>query len=166
MTLTKSLDIGCGSKPRNFFETNEIYGIDVSLEENDFFKIADLTVENIPFPDDFFDYVTAFDFIEHVPRVIYVPHRRNAFVELMNEIYRVLKVGGTFLSFTPAYPSPEAFRDPTNCNFITQDTFPLYFDDSNRWAKNYGFTGAFRIKGQEWKGPHLLSVLEKVQVES
>jgi SAM-dependent methyltransferase len=91
-------------------------------------------------------------FIEHIPRVAYVPQRRNCFIELMNEIYRVLKPDGLFLSFTPAFPRAEAFRDPTHVNIITEETFGLYFDNKNRWAAAYGFCGAFEITQQEWRG--------------
>jgi SAM-dependent methyltransferase len=119
-------------------------------------------VEPIPYEDNFFEYVSAHDFLEHIPRVVYVPGRRNAFVELMNEVYRVLKVGGMFLSLTPAYPHAAAFQDPTHVNIITEETFPLYFDDVNRWAAGYGFKGAFRIRIQEWRGVHLLTVMQKV----
>ena len=113
-----------------------------------------------------FDYLTAFDFMEHIPRVVYVPHRRNAFIELMNEIYRVLKPGGLFLSMTPAYPHGVAFRDPTHVNFITEETFPMYFDDEKRWASIYGFKGAFNMRVHEWRGPHIFAVMQKVPVPS
>jgi hypothetical protein len=73
--------------------------------------------------------VTAHDFIEHIPKVICNPQRRNSFIELMNETWRVLKVGGRFLSVTPAFPQPAAFVDPTHVNIITEQIFPLYFDD-------------------------------------
>jgi SAM-dependent methyltransferase len=82
----------------------------------------------------------------------------------MNEIYRVLKPNGIFLSFTPAYPHAEVFRDPTHVNIISDQTFGVYFDDTNRWAEMYGFKGAFKIISQEWKGPHLLTLMQKVPV--
>lgn len=160
--MTKSLDLGCGLAPKNPFNADEVFGIDVrdDLEAN--IKRADLVIEPIPFEDDLFEYVTAHDFLEHVPRVVYVPHRRNAFIELMNEVYRVLKTGGLFLSLTPAYPHPEAFQDPTHVNIITDKTFIAYFDNVNRWAAGYGFNGAFHIRLQEWRGAHLLTVMQKV----
>lgn len=148
--------------PKNDFNADEVFGIDVRDDLDANIKRADLAIEPIPFDDDFFEYVTAHDFLEHIPRVVYVPHRRNAFVEVMNEVYRVLKVGGLFLSVTPAYPHAEAFRDPTHVNIITDQTFPAYFDNVNRWASGYGFKGAFDIKLQEWRGPHLLTVMQKV----
>ncbi len=158
---TKSLDLGCGAQPKNLFGATEVYGVDIRTDLEQNIVKADLAIEGIPFPSDLFDFVTAHDFIEHIPRVIYNPQRRNSFIELMNEIWRVLKVGGRFLSVTPAFPQPAAFVDPTHVNIITEQTFPLYFDDQNRWAKGYGFVGAFSVISQEWKGAHLVTVLEK-----
>jgi SAM-dependent methyltransferase len=97
-----------------------------------------------------------------VPRVIYMPEKRNPFVELMNEIYRVLKTGGIFLSVTPAYPHGAAFQDPTHVNIITEETFIRYFDDTYMWAKIYGFNGRFKVLQQEWSGANLVTQLQKV----
>ena len=158
---TTSLDIGCGLTPKNLFNAEVVFGIDIRDGVDLNVVARDLVVETIPFPDNFFDALTAHDFVEHVPRIIYNPNRRFPFIELMNEIYRVLKPGGNFLSFTPAYPHAEAFRDPTHVNIITDQTFPVYFDNVNIWGKMYGFKGKFRIVSQEWRGPHLLSILQK-----
>ena len=160
--MTKSLDLGCGMRPNNPFNADEVFGIDVRDDIPANIRSADLAIEPIPFDDNSFDFVTAHDFLEHIPRVLYAPMRRNAFIELMNEIYRVLKVGGLFLSNTPAYPQSAAFQDPTHVNIIIAETFPFYFDDVNRWASGYGFNGAFKITFQEWRGAHLLTVMKKV----
>lgn len=162
--MTKTLDLGCGPNPKNPFNADEIYGVDVREDLENNIKKADLAIEPIPFDDDSFDYVSAHDFLEHIPRIAYIPHRRNCFVEVMNEIYRVLKPDGIFLSFTPAYPRAEAFRDPTHVNIITEETFPIYFDWQHRWASIYGFNGYFIIAQQEWRGPHLLTVMKKVKM--
>ena len=96
--------------------------------------------------------------------MIYMPNRRFCFVEVMNEIYRVLKPGGVFLSFTPAFPAAAAWRDPTHVNIITDETFPLYFDDKLRLASVYGFTGYFKILKQERfsNDIHLVTRMRKV----
>lgn len=164
--MTRSLDLGCGDVPHNPFFADELCGVDVRSNLAGSIRSADLVLEPIPFDDESFDYVTAFDFIEHLPRVVYTPQRRYPFVELMNEAHRVLKPGGLFLSHTPAYPHGVAFRDPTHVNIITEETFPLYFDDKSRWASIYGFTGAFKMRMQRWQGPHLLTVLQKTLVPS
>lgn len=160
-TTTKSLDIGCGVTPRNPFNATEVYGIDLRDDAPAGVVKADVVLEPIPFPNDAFDFVTAFHFIEHVPRVLYTPKRRNPFVELMNEVHRVLKPRGLFLSVTPAFPHPSVFQDPTHVNFITEETFTRYFDHQHRWAKAYGFNGAFVVCSQEWNGGELRSLLQK-----
>lgn len=161
---TTSLDLGCGPIPKNIFNANTVYGIDVTENLQANIHKADLAIEKIPFLDCSFDYVTAHDFIEHIPRVLYAPTRKLPFVELMGEIWRVLKFGGKFYSSTPAFPHAAAFWDPTHVNIITEETFPLYFDNERNWAKIYGFSGAFKIIQQSWNGPHLVSILEKTEI--
>jgi len=164
--MAKTLDLGCGETPRNPFNVEETFGVDVRTDLERGIKSADLVIEPIPFESDHFEYVTAYDFLEHIPRLIYAPTRRNAFVELMNEIWRVLKEGGVFLSVTPAYPHAISFRDPTHVNFITDETFPLYFGVDPCWAKIYGFKGAFEIIKQEWRGHQLVAYMRKVRPRS
>jgi len=159
--MTKSLDLGCGTQTKNPYNANEVMGIDLYSSSPNII-VADLAIGPIPFADDYFDYVTAYDLIQAIPRVIYAPNLRFSFVELMNEVWRVLKPGGIFLSFTPAYPKEAVFRDPTHVNFITWETFPCYFDDAMRWASMYGFKGQFSFETQDWSGDHhLLSILKK-----
>jgi len=162
--MTKSLDLGCGPNPQNPFNADEVFGIDIRMSQNSNIFVADLNIEKIPFPNNFFDYITAFDFIEHVPRILYLNERRFPFIELMNEVYRTLKNGGIFYSFTPAFPKAPAWRDPTHVNIITDETFTKYFDNSERLAKMYGFTGSFKIVEQYWHSDdiHLISVLQKI----
>jgi len=159
---SSSLDIGCGNSPRNPFDADQAYGIDIRENKAKGIKYADLNVEKIPFDDCSFDYITAYDFLEHVPRLIYAPDRRFPFIELMNEIYRTLKPGGIFFSYTPMYPFAPAFIDPTHINQITNTTFEKYFDENSNWAAIYGFKGKFSIAYQARSGHHLVSILEKV----
>jgi len=158
----RSVDLGCGPRPRNPFNADILQGVDIreNLETN--IVAADLCAGRIPFPDDYFDFITAFDFIEHIPRVVYVDGKtRFPFVELMSEIYRVLKVGGVFYSQTPAYPSKQAFQDPTHVNIITEDTFPLYFCGDSPQASMYGFEGYYDLIAQEWSFCWLLTLMKK-----
>jgi SAM-dependent methyltransferase len=157
----QSLDLGPGTSLRNPFACQGVRGVDMVENPSLGIVAADLVIEPIPFADNIFDYVTAYDFIEHIPRLIYQPARRMPFVELMNEIWRVLKPGGIFFSHTPIYPYASAFRDPTHVNILTVETFPLYFDDTYRWASIYGFKGSFKILHQTIKRPHLITLLEK-----
>lgn len=144
----KSLDLGCGSTPRNPYNAEELYGVDIVDFSTDVFKVkvADLNIQPIPYPDNYFDYVTAYDFLEHIPRILYIEGKlTNPFIELMNEIYRVLKPGGRFKAHTPYYPHPEAFQDPTHVNFITVETIQYFAGLYSDIAKSYGFNGNFKL---------------------
>jgi SAM-dependent methyltransferase len=162
--MTRTLDLGCGLDPKNPFNLDEVFGIDIRESHNSNIKIADLNIEGIPFDSQFFDAVTAFDFIEHVPRILYAPKRIFPFINLMNEIHRVLKYGGFFLSYTPAFPQAPAWRDPTHVNIITEETFPQYFCEPEYTAKIYGFNGGFRLIEQYWhtNGIHLVTTMQKL----
>lgn len=157
-----SLDLGAGANLRNPFGCVRVCGVDISGDPSRNIVGADLVLGPIPFDDNSLDFVTSYDFLEHVPRVIYTPQRRLPFIEIMNEVYRVLKPAGIFMSHTPIFPYGSAFRDPTHVNILTYETFPLYFDDTNMWGKTYGFKGRFRVLEQRIKPPHLISFLQKV----
>ncbi len=150
------LDIGCGDKPRNPYCKEQIFGVDVNFpnSNSENFRYANLFIEKIPFTSNYFDSVSAYDFIEHIPRVLIYGEKnlvRFSFVELMNEVWRVLKPGGLFFSSTPFFPNPEIFVDPTHVNFITDKTH-LYFCGSSPLGKNYGFNGNFKlIQLKKWK---------------
>ena len=123
-TNINSLDLGCGVKPRNPLKCENSYGLDLRDLQTENVVQADVVLDPIPFNDAFLDGISAFDFIEHMSRVMYVPGLRFLFVELINEIHRFLKKGGQFVSFTPCFPSPVVFKDPTHVNIITEATFP------------------------------------------
>ncbi len=148
--MKKHIDLGCGSSPRNPFGAGKVYGIDIVkrddlVEDNIFFEKSNLILESIPYENNTFDSVSAYDFFEHIPRVVvnnnetFLP-----FINLMNEIYRVLKDGGELYAITPIYPKESAFVDPTHVNFISKNTYK-YFCEPDLWAKMYGYNGRFEI---------------------
>ncbi len=164
---TSSLDLGCGAVPRNPFGAETVYGVEIVDVGSDSVRVADLVVEAIPDPDQVFDAVTAYDFLEHVPRLLYVAGQRRApFIELMNEIHRVLKPGGYFLARTPAFPHADAWSDPTHVNTITDRTV-VYFThtDYRELVQAYGFRGSFELVDQYWdkaSSQHLIWLLRAV----
>lgn len=148
----KHLDIGCGTIARNPYKAHRVWGCDVvdlgqrteSLEFT--FVQADLSRPPLPFEDNFFDSISAFDVIEHIPRIGWLENKSfSPFIELMNEIHRILRPDGVFLASTPVYPHPAIFQDPTHVNFITDQTHN-YFCGSDPYAQRYGFKGAFKAK--------------------
>jgi len=149
----RHLDLGCGSMPRNPFGASDLFGIDIvdifgeEYQSADFLlKIADLSQEAIPFESNYFDSISAYDFLEHIPRYSLRPDGESfsPFIQLMSEIYRVLVPGGHFLASTPAYPSEAVFVDPTHVNFISIGT-ARYFSGPEPYARRYGFKGSFNI---------------------
>ena len=152
---TRHLDLGCGPVPRNPYGADELYGLDIRVPEgvdSARFRQANLVLEPIPSADDHFDSLSAYDFIEHMPRLVVLPNgtTRLPFVELMNEIWRVLKKpGGRLYAVTPAWPRAEAFVDPTHVNIITERTH-RYFTEPELGASIYGFRGRFRATRVRW----------------
>lgn len=138
--------MGCGAYPRNPYGQSELYGIDIGeYVTNENIRRANLAIDKIPFEDNFFDSVSAFDVLEHIPRQAIDFSRKETrfpFIELMQEVWRVSKPGGKLYALTPSYPAPEAFQDPTHVNFITEMTH-TYFCGADPHAARYGFTGRF-----------------------
>lgn len=154
MSATRHLDLGCGPQPRNPYGAEELYALDIRTPEGVDtmrFRQANLVLEPIPFDAGHFDSVSAYDFIEHVPRLVTLPQggTRLPFVELMNEVWRVLRPGGHFYAVTPAWPRAEAFVDPTHVNIITADTH-RFFTEPDLGARVYGFQGRFRALRVQW----------------
>lgn len=158
-----SLDLGCGRIPENIFNANKALGIDIVPSLNEDIYQCDLSRENIPFQDSFFEYITARDLIEHIPRQIYIGNNLHfPFIHLMNEIHRVLISSGILYMNTPFYPNIEAFIDPTHVNFITTETFKKYFCEPLIYAERYGFVGAFKLERQFYSGNNLITILRKI----
>jgi SAM-dependent methyltransferase len=152
---SKHLDLGAGTNFHNPFGASLLYAGDLFKEKPKHFdgieyQQTDLT-KSLPFETNSFDSVSCFDVLEHIPRwersingdVVY------PFINLMSEINRILKPGGYLYAYTPAFPSPAAFQDPTHINIISVDTI-TYFLEPNPYAASYGFSGCFKLVHQAW----------------
>lgn len=162
------VDLGSGISPRNPFNANKVIATDFdsvgsTIKHGFEFVGCDLT-KRLPFDSESISSCSAFDVLEHIPRWergsegITFP-----FVNLMQEIYRVLQPGGHFLAVTPAFPSPAAFQDPTHVNIITRDTIAYFVNPTSHANElGYGFTGAFNVIYEGWLrgvGPYSTSGL-------
>lgn len=151
----KHLDLGCGTKPKNPYNCDELYGVDLSeevLQLGQNFKVVNLVTEKLPFPDNFFDSVSAFDVFEHIPRLVIDFSSKKqylSFMNLLDEIHRVLKPGGRLYAVIPMFPSADAFTDPTHVNIMTEKTHE-YFCGKERAARQYGFKGTFELLEARW----------------
>lgn len=77
--------------------------------------------------------IRAFDFLEHIPL--------GRTVEVIEEIYRVLKPGGKFESFTPSTDSRAAFQDPTHVSFWNKNSWFYFCEIEHRML--YGIKANF-----------------------
>jgi len=147
---SRHLDLGCGGTPRNPYRQSQVFGVDIApniTAEGVEIRKGNLALDPIPFPENHFSSVSAYDFLEHVPRILPTLDMRGTrfpFIELMNEVWRVLKPGGLFYAQTPAFPHQAAFQDPTHVNVITKHSH-IYFTRPQLMAKMYGYHGDFEL---------------------
>lgn len=156
------LDLGCGTNPFNPYGRQHVYGIDIRDDSRELHGRGNVTIikanlalEKMPFEDNFFSSVSAIDFLEHIPRQLYIDRAQEIiypFINLMNEIWRVLAPGGRFLAITPAYPAAAVFADPTHVNVLT-DTTHAYFCGQPPGGRIYGFRGEFRARIVKFSAP-------------
>ena len=93
------LDAGCGQMPYRSYilqqsEVKQYVGLDIETAKNYSDEVKpDVTWDGqtMPFQDNVFDCVLATEVLEHVPNTI----------GYLNEVYRVMKPGGTFFFTTP-----------------------------------------------------------------
>lgn len=146
------LDLGCGTNPQNPYKRANLFGLDIRDDAEQVLalrgismKKANLVFEAIPFSDNYFSSISAIDFLEHILRQICLGSSNELvypFINIMNEVWRVLTPGGKFLAVTPAYPSSLAFADPTHVNYLAQGTHE-YFCGEHPAGRIYGFHGRF-----------------------
>lgn len=163
----KMCDLGCGNIIRKR-DGYEAYGVDIFESSDQNVKVADLAIEPIPFKDDMFELVTAYDFLEHIPAVIYnKSKKRNCMIELFNEIHRVLKDGGTFYMQTPCYRpdwnNQALWSDPTHCYVWTADTANHFSGDYFGQHDDYGHTSKFKKVSEHFENGHIQLTLTAIK---
>ena len=100
MNNTRHLDIGCGNRIRNPYQAMELYGVDFESDlPAERFRKADLSLDPLPFDTGFFDSVSAYDVLEHIPRVVCVSAPEAA--SGMKKFSPALRAGGG-MSGSPA----------------------------------------------------------------
>lgn len=108
--MRKCLNVGSGNKPIPSTDQEEWLNLDgQALPGVD--VVHDVRA-GLPFPDAEFDRVLLDNVLEHIP------HPFN--IALINEIDRVLKVGGTCTIIVPRFPCPGSVQDPGHVSFYTE----------------------------------------------
>jgi predicted SAM-dependent methyltransferase len=97
-------------------------------------------LSGLPYANNTVDEVRAWDFLEHIPL--------GQTVGVIDDIWRVLKPGGIFESFTPdAETGQGAFQDPTHVSFWVENSWLYYSHPAYR--ELYGIRARFDIKEME-----------------
>lgn len=125
------LNLGCG-----YNHIKSYINIDINLKVNP--DMCFDILNGLPFDDDSIDEIRAYDFLEHIPI--------GKTIQVVEEIYRVLKPNGKFEHLTPSTDGRGAFQDPTHLSFWNINSWIYYMNDEYR--KLYGikakFTGEIR----------------------
>lgn len=108
------LDLGCGeNKQPNFIgmDNRKLKGVDI---------VHDVEKFPFPLPKECCSLVVASHLVEHIE-----PHG-GVFMRFMDEVWRIMKVGGEFMISCPYYSSPGFAQDPTHCNMISEVTWEYF----------------------------------------
>lgn len=166
-SANNTLDLGCGDRMRVLAGYNA-FGVDHATHADNIFN-CDLFKDRIPVPDKSFYFVFAYDFLEHVPTAIYyngkLIHPR---IHVMNEAWRVLKVGGIFESRTPYFePGLNEVgwcQDPTHQIPWCKESFSYFSDKGEEWDRLrnlYSIEARFQIEDMHSEGMNLFVRLRK-----
>lgn len=145
------LDIGCGLTWDKDFE-----GLDIS----DFGQkyVRDIARDGLKgIEDNTVDEIRCWSTLEHIPM------DRELFV--MNEMWRVLKLGGKLHIKVPRFPHENAVIDPTHKSFYVTKKFTQYYAGKRpRNAKYYDHTGREMRKWgicNDGKGNYILNETDR-----
>lgn len=146
----KLVELGCGpSKPEGTIgvDIRPFPGVDV---------IADLT-KGWPFKNSSLDAVRASHIFEHLPEPLHT----------MEELYRVLKPGGSADIEVPSTNGPGAFQDPTHKSFWNLNSF-IYYNRQHGLGGMYGcnkwdipLCQEYLVPGIESFGPYVMAQVRK-----
>ncbi len=138
------LDAACGAG----YGTNllgqkaeKVYGIDISVEAVNYAKehygrsnveFIVSSIDNLHFPNEYFDMVVSYETIEHVDESI-----QNLFLK---EVKRVLKKDGLFIISTPnkkLYSDLNEYKNQYHIKEFYEDEFLFFIEKEFKFIKNY-----------------------------
>lgn len=126
----KKLDLACGQRKQAGFK-----GIDISTE-SDADIIHDLLDFPYPIKANSVQEISCQHFVEHIPHYRPEwPKGSDGFFLFFDELYRIMKKGGTARFLHPYVMNVRAFWDPTHVRFIHEATW-YYLD--KKWREMQG----------------------------
>jgi len=136
-----SLDLACGNNKQPGFT-----GVDITKKGTKADIEHDLMTFPWPFKDNSVTSTFASHYLEHIP---HGDGYHDPFFQFFDELYRILKPGGTATFVTPYYTSMRTFQDPTHMRFIGEASY-LYV--SKKWRElnkltHYPIKANFEVVG-------------------
>lgn len=129
------LNLGCASDIKEGF-----INVDIDCPEADI--KADLNNDWDFVAPESVDHVHASNIFEHLPDIIHT----------MNELYKVLKSGGTARVTVPSTDGRGAFQDPTHKSYWNKNSWKYWCSNVDSGLTNlnkkYGFKGDFKLIGE------------------
>lgn len=136
------LHLGCGRKGRTTglnMPTAKVTSLDADpLLEPDL--VCVLGRDPIPLPDDSVDFALAVHVLEHIG----IQGETERWFYFWEELYRVLKPGGSLQFESPLYNSVWAWADPQHCRALSPQAL-IYFDQDSYRLPGSAIT-PYRIK--------------------
>jgi len=120
--MISKLNLGAGNDIKEGYinhDISQLPSIDI---------VHNLNIYPWPWEDDYFDEILVLDVLEHL----------DDFVKAMDELYRVLKAGGSVTIRVPYWNHSCAYIDPTHKRGFHEHTF-RFFDINSSYYKERGY---------------------------
>ncbi len=131
--------IGCGSRrtktmaPNGCHDWTKLVTLDINPDHKPD-VVHDLNVLPLPFDDNSFDEIHAYEVLEHCGR----QGDYQYFFSQFSDFWRILKPGGYLCGSVPLADSPDAWGDPSHTRILNHTTF--VFLDQTEYIRQVGVT--------------------------